>query len=91
MEESISINQAIDPLAEDAGGGVAVHGILHVEFEDVSLKHDPVSEQRDELGASSMAQAHPRFSSALESERSAVRGKDLTVAATRPLTQASYW
>lgn len=49
MEGSISVNQAIDRLATAAGNLVVVYGILHFEFEDVSLRHYPVAEQRDEL------------------------------------------
>lgn len=39
----------VDQLATASGNLVVVHGILHFEFEDVSLRHYPVAEQRDEL------------------------------------------
>lgn len=52
MEGTISVNEAIDRLASEAGAVVAISGILSFEFENVSLNHYPVSERRDAYGSS---------------------------------------
>lgn len=47
MDRSLSVNAAVDQLPVNGGRCIVVHGILHFRFEDVSLRHYPVSECRD--------------------------------------------
>lgn len=48
MPEPVSVNEAIEQAASHAGEVVVVQGVLNFEFEDISLRHYPFSEQRDD-------------------------------------------
>ncbi len=47
MADSLSVHEALDQLAQLSGQGVAVHGILHFEFEHIALWHYPKAERRN--------------------------------------------
>ena len=46
MADSLSVHEALDQLPQLSGQGVAVHGILHFEFEHLALWHYPKAERR---------------------------------------------
>lgn len=46
MEDSLSVNEALDKLPHLNGLPVAVHGILHFEFEHTAIRHYPKAERR---------------------------------------------
>ncbi|MBB3802566.1 hypothetical protein FHR47_002833 [Xanthomonas arboricola] len=47
MTDSLSVNEALDQLDRLAGVPVAIHGILHFEFEHVAIWRYPKAEGRD--------------------------------------------
>ena len=47
MADSLSVNEALDQLVNLDGQPVAVHGILHFEFEHIAIWHYPKAERRD--------------------------------------------
>ncbi|MGV7185319.1 hypothetical protein [Xanthomonas axonopodis] len=47
MSASLSVNEALDQLTRLDGDTVAIHGILHFEFEHVAIWHYPKAERRD--------------------------------------------
>ncbi|PPU49914.1 hypothetical protein XdyCFBP7245_22250 [Xanthomonas dyei] len=47
MQDSLSVNEALDKLGHLDGKAVTIHGILHFEFEHVAIWHYPKVERRD--------------------------------------------
>ena len=47
MADSLSVNEALDQLSNLSGQPVAIHGILHFEFEHIAIWHYPKAERRD--------------------------------------------
>lgn len=47
MRDSLSINEALDQLDRLDWEPMALHGILHFEFEHVAIWHYPNSERRN--------------------------------------------
>jgi hypothetical protein len=53
MADSLSVNEALDQLDRLDGAPLAIHGILHFEFEHVAIWHHPRAER---LGADPFGQ-----------------------------------
>jgi hypothetical protein len=47
MEDHLSVNQALERVAELEGQDISVQGILSFEFEDVCISHFPVGERKE--------------------------------------------
>lgn len=47
MRDPFGVNAVLDALNDLAGEDVCITGVLHFDFEDVSLNHWPQSERRD--------------------------------------------
>lgn len=54
MQGSISVNEAIEQMAQTPSVIVTVRGVLNFEFENRSLKHYPVVERHDATYASAI-------------------------------------
>lgn len=48
MKEFLSVNEALDQLADLDGQPVAVQGILRFEFEHIAIWHYPKAQRRDD-------------------------------------------
>ena len=52
MSTSISVNEALDRLAQLSGSTVTIRGILNIEFEGTELLHYPKAERRSRSSGS---------------------------------------